>query len=362
MRSQANDKFDEGVVDIRGESIAVAAGYPMTLATDAATGVGLCHHLLEVDRGISYDRACQILDDKASSNPNGELLKTEGVYLSHRPLAGREKEDIRGCCVLTQKPIRAFALNPVPIFKLYRPGTGLGKDTFLREFLEGGRYKKVDTELAKKTWKRNYDDAKLFCSHGPNCKNGAACMVGRRLEQRHIITGAVLPFWAHMQKAIGFNVVQASDRAQAKKVSRMRIVRVRFTGADGKEQRLVGIAVALDSEMARLKSLLALDSGSSSSAAGPSGAPVKGEDVKPVVGGASGSVKPEAKPAAARTFMKYSKVQIHGLQSEAAKRYNFAKGIIDEYDAELDRYRVMIKEGPYKGTVVAIKASNLMGS
>jgi len=142
----------------------------------------------------------------------------------------------------------------------------------------------------------------------------------------------------------------------------MRIVRVRFTGADGKEQRLVGIAVALDSEMSRLKNLLAQSAASSSSAAaGASGAPVKSDDVKPGAAGPSGSVKPEAK-LPARTFVQYSRVQIHGLQAAAARKYNFARGSVEEYDAELERYRVVIKEGPYKGVVIAVKASNLMGA
>ena len=76
--AKQNDKFDEGVVDIRGEAIAMAEGYPAVLATDHATGVKLMHHKLDVDRGISYDRAAEILAAKAASNPEGKLLNGEG--------------------------------------------------------------------------------------------------------------------------------------------------------------------------------------------------------------------------------------------------------------------------------------------
>ena len=81
-KAKENDAFDEGVVDIRGESITLAAGYPMQLAKDAVSGVALQHNLLKVDRGISFDKALGMLAAKAASNPNGELLHGEGFYRS----------------------------------------------------------------------------------------------------------------------------------------------------------------------------------------------------------------------------------------------------------------------------------------
>ena len=44
--AKQNDKYDEGVVDIRGESITIADGYPATLATDRSSGVGLVYQKL----------------------------------------------------------------------------------------------------------------------------------------------------------------------------------------------------------------------------------------------------------------------------------------------------------------------------
>ena len=40
-KAKQDDKFDEGVVDIRGESISVAAGFPKQLAIDQLSGVQL---------------------------------------------------------------------------------------------------------------------------------------------------------------------------------------------------------------------------------------------------------------------------------------------------------------------------------
>ena len=75
--AKASGKYDEGVVDIRGESIAICDGYPVTLATDGPSGVGLIHTQLRVDRGISYDRALELLNEKArrTSGLNMRLLR-----------------------------------------------------------------------------------------------------------------------------------------------------------------------------------------------------------------------------------------------------------------------------------------------
>ena len=110
--AKSNDQFDEGVVDIRGEAISLAPGYPEVLATDTSTGVPLMYHKLNVDRGISHSRAIQILDAKAQENEGGERLRGEGFYRATRFYQGREKEGLKACVLLVQKPIRAFALNP----------------------------------------------------------------------------------------------------------------------------------------------------------------------------------------------------------------------------------------------------------
>ena len=140
-KAKQDDTFDEGVVDVRGESITIAAGFPATLCTDKASGVDLIHHKLDVDRGISYERACQIIKEKTDSNTDGKPAKGEGFWQSGRPLLGREKDNLFGHTILIQKPVNAFALNPVPIYKVYRPGTGLGKPLPLREFTRDSRYK-----------------------------------------------------------------------------------------------------------------------------------------------------------------------------------------------------------------------------
>ena len=94
--AKQNDKFDEGVVDIRGESLSIADGFPVALATDRSSGVALMHHKIDVDRGISYERALELLADKASNNPDGARYKAEGFYRSSRYIA----PSLSPCCLV----------------------------------------------------------------------------------------------------------------------------------------------------------------------------------------------------------------------------------------------------------------------
>ena len=129
------------------------------------------------------------------------------------------------------------------LLKLYRPGSGLGKRTSLSDFLGGGaqQYQKIAPEYIDADWSKLYADAKIHCSHGPKCKaakSALGCTVGKREQAKMIVSGAVLPFWSQIQAAVGYDyrTTGQSSRAQTKKVSRMRIVRVRYNAADGTEQ------------------------------------------------------------------------------------------------------------------------------
>ena len=124
-----------------------------------------------VDRGITFDHATKMVQEKMDKAGLEKPLAGEGFYRSARAILGREKEDIRGYALLLQKPIPAFALNPVPLFKVYRAGTGLGKDVALAEFCDGGRFRKVTPDEAKPNWTLLFTEAEKHCSHGKNCKH-----------------------------------------------------------------------------------------------------------------------------------------------------------------------------------------------
>ena len=312
----------------------------------------------QVDRGISHNRAIELLNAKAATNQEGALHKAEGFYRSRKALIGREKEDVRGFAVLIQKPVPTFALNHVPVYKVYRPGTGLGAPTTLREFTLAGRFEHVDEELAKKPWTRLYGDALTMCSHGPNCKHGARCTVGKRNEEKHVISGSVLPYWQYLQNIVGYSY-QDAGRGATKKTSRMNIVRVRYTDGKGKECRLVGIAVSTAAEIKKLTDRInnAGSGGAGQADIKPDLKPDVKPDVKPRfgVGGASSSSS-----ALPQRYSKYTTVTVHGLQAASAQKYNFAAASVESFMADTGRYLVKVVAGPCRGDTLAVRPECLM--
>ena len=81
-QAKKDDKYDDGVVDMRGEKITFAPGYPLVLASDPLSKVPLHHYKLNLDRGLSYERACEMLDAAANDNPSKQLKYGEGFYIS----------------------------------------------------------------------------------------------------------------------------------------------------------------------------------------------------------------------------------------------------------------------------------------
>ncbi|PPS10462.1 hypothetical protein GOBAR_AA10188 [Gossypium barbadense] len=70
------------------------------------------------------------------------------------------------------------------------------------------------------------------CMHGPNCKLGNFCTVGRRIQEVNVLGGLILPVWGTIEKALS-KQARLSHR-------RLRVVRLETT-ADNR--RIVGLLV-----------------------------------------------------------------------------------------------------------------------
>ena len=44
------------------------------------------------------------------------------------------------------------------------------------------------------------------CMHGPNCKLGNFCTVGRRIQEVNVLGGLILPVWGTIEKALSKQV------------------------------------------------------------------------------------------------------------------------------------------------------------
>jgi len=354
-RAKENHMYDEGVVDIRGQAVTIEAGYPARLAS--AGGVNIEHVKLGVDRGISIGNAHEMLLAKAEANAGGELYHGEGFYESRRPVFGRT-DNIKSYVLLLQKPIPSWTLNPTPLFKVYRPATGLGIATYLAEHTP--KFKAIDPDDAIEGWSRTYKEALTVCSHGPRCKHGSKCTVGKRVEYKHILTGSVLQFWDKIQQVVGFET--RSDNGHARLVSRIRIVRVRAQRKNGDETRIVGVE-ATEKGVQMLVHLIngTAPEGKMHSAKAKMQSATPSVDVKPSV-----DIKPMGVSTSSSDSYSGSTLQpgkhviLHGLKKAA--QFNHKRAIVGYRDPASGRWNVRIQPGqglPLDTTVMA-KASNLL--
>ncbi|KAL8195817.1 hypothetical protein R6Q57_025570 [Mikania cordata] len=206
--------LDAGIVDMKANTIELL-GTPKTVHTDHMSGASTVLFTFIMDRGITWEAASSLLNEKqkdASSSYNG-------FYESKREWLGR----------------RHFLLaieGSFGMFKIFRPAIG----ETLREMsiteLKDKYRKTVSLEKAHSGWKDEYEISSKQCMHGPNCKLGSFCTVGRRKQEVNVLGGLILPVWGTIEKALS-KQARLSHR-------RLRIVRIETTTDI---QRIVGLLV-----------------------------------------------------------------------------------------------------------------------
>jgi hypothetical protein len=166
-------EYDAGVVDVVGESIDVAPGFPREMVRDKLSGVPQLHFKLFIDRGLSFDSAKKKFDEKAKND--GGPLPNDGFYIGRKCMHGRTQDNMKKVALILQKPISAFLINPIPVYRVFYPNTGLSKTESFREFVGCGElpsFTRVTPEEAEVHWTRHYNESKSHCAHGPSCKRG----------------------------------------------------------------------------------------------------------------------------------------------------------------------------------------------
>nr|GME16760.1 protein FORGETTER 1 [Ipomoea batatas] len=118
------------------------------------------------------------------------------------------------------------------MYKLFRPTLGESlREMPLSELQE--KYRKVSKlEKAHSGWNDEYEVSSKQCMHGPNCKLGNFCTVGRRLQEVNVLGGLVLPVWGTIEKALSKQARQSHRR--------IRVVRIETTTDN---QRIVGLLI-----------------------------------------------------------------------------------------------------------------------
>ncbi|XP_078433295.1 RING/FYVE/PHD zinc finger superfamily protein isoform X2 [Wolffia australiana] len=207
--------FDFGIVDIKA-SIIELRGQAKTVHVDQMTGASTVLFTFTIDRGIKWEFAKSLLEEKEKDEAS---TANNGFYESWREWMGR----------------RHFVLaleSSSEMFKIFRPAVGEALREMPYSELKN-KYRKVSSiEKAHAGWEEEYNISSGQCMHGPKCKLGAHCTVGKRVQELNVLGGLILPVWGTIEKAL--------SKQARESYKRIRVVRVETT-VDPK--RVVGLLI-----------------------------------------------------------------------------------------------------------------------
>eukprot|EP00268_Persea_americana_P026498 TRINITY_DN2591_c1_g1_i1.p1 TRINITY_DN2591_c1_g1~~TRINITY_DN2591_c1_g1_i1.p1 ORF type:complete len:1271 (-),score=272.64 TRINITY_DN2591_c1_g1_i1:376-4122(-) len=208
--------FDSGIVDIKA-NIIERQGPPKTVHVDQLSGASTVLFTFTIDRGINWELATKLLADKQKGGLSGT---NDGFYESKREWLGHRHF------------LLAFEGSDSGLFKIFRPTVGEALREMPLPELKS-KYRKVPSlEKARNGWQEEYEVSSRQCMHGPKCKVGSFCTVGRRLQEVNVLGGLILPVWGTIEKAL-------SKQARLNQ-RRLRVVRIETTTDN---QRIVGLLV-----------------------------------------------------------------------------------------------------------------------
>ncbi|KAF3325766.1 protein strawberry notch 1 [Carex littledalei] len=215
-RARIEGQLDSGIVDITANKIELQ-GPPKTVYEDNLSGASTVLFTFIVDRGITWEAAQEILETKKNSQTGSS---NDGFYESKREWMGK-----RHVMLAYEGPTPGF-------FKIIRPAVGEAVREMPLAELKSKYRKASSIEKVSKGWQEEYDTSSKQCMHGPKCKVGSFCTVGKRLQEVNILGGLILPLWRIIEKALNNQARQSHKR--------LRIVRLETTDEN---QRVVGLLI-----------------------------------------------------------------------------------------------------------------------
>ena len=174
VNAQRAGKTNASMVDIRG-AVSLKSKDRLDIAGLGSAADVIC---LERDRGLGFQYVSDRLQ-AASSAVSGSF------YTSYNQIYGHTAV------------LYAEFVSGSRTAQVWRPSTGQrlgGMDKYELE----EKYMKLKAKKAPRLWDAAFKRAERECMHGPGCKRGVSCTVGRRLQQIHIITGSVIDVWSRI--------------------------------------------------------------------------------------------------------------------------------------------------------------------
>ncbi|CAI9087968.1 OLC1v1022187C2 [Oldenlandia corymbosa var. corymbosa] len=216
QNARTEGHLDSGIIDMKASSVELRET-PKTVHVDSTSGASTILFTFTLDRGITWESASALMDERQG---DGSASSSNGFYESKREWLGRRHF------------LLALEGSSSNFYKIFRPAVGEAlREMPLAELKD--KYRKVSSlEKARTCWEDEYDVSSKQCMHGPKCKLGSYCTVGRRLQEVNVLGGLILPIWGTIEKALS---------KQARQIhKRIRVVRVETT-SDNK--RIVGLLI-----------------------------------------------------------------------------------------------------------------------
>ncbi|KAL6659053.1 hypothetical protein ACP70R_003093 [Stipagrostis hirtigluma subsp. patula] len=216
QNARIEGQLDSGIVDIKAKYVEMKES-PKTVHVDSLSGASTVLFTFTIDRGVTWELANIIFEERLKDEAGSS---SDGFYESRREWMGRRHF------------LLAFEGSIEGMYRVIRPAVGEASREMPLVELKS-KYRKVSsTEKISKGWQEEYDASSTQCMHGPKCKLGSNCTVGRRLQEINILGGLILPVWGAVEKALAKQVRLIHKR--------IRVGRLETTNDN---QRFVGLII-----------------------------------------------------------------------------------------------------------------------
>lgn len=231
QQAKRSGRYDQGILDVgmtQEDHVELARTY--TFLRKHATGKAKIElHVLQVERGMSWDQALEKEKECAST-------ENEGFWLSHQVRNGKKTAIL---AILDEQGKKGKKVKEGgKLFFVYRPNTGQQvKQETLTELKK--KYKKVSSSECEEHWNKQFDSSAKTCSHAfwkGNCRNktvGIECEVGLRKKTYNVLTGSVLSVWTRVESVL------TNDGQKKGQHAKMQVVRMRLEEG----RRIVGTLI-----------------------------------------------------------------------------------------------------------------------
>ena len=183
--------YNDGIKRIDGKRMSLAKVAGNVAYIDPISKVPTTYVRLVVERGISWNEAKSIRDDKKNNDD-----KTSGFYCSKSKWFGRDHY------LLALKSLSSSSDDTNLSYTVWRPTSGKGSIEIDSKSLEK-RWKLIeDDSMAEKGWKQAVLDAQERCLHGKKCKFGSSCDAGKPQRNVHVLCGVVIPILGLVENTI----------------------------------------------------------------------------------------------------------------------------------------------------------------